>query len=265
MATLNISKLVLYDKWPGVPVPHAVYPNRTKGCGTAGKGWDNTVDNFSSADDTSRALNLSPASAGKTRVRIGEKRQAYHESTENPGSYTMMYLCLHSFEDGMDISKDFSDGHFFHAPNLTTNLCVSNSEWADTSVGPYFVVARCTTGSDFTRGSGAVAIFCSTYTYSDGTIVAANGYGDGYGWAWVGGVCPINDITLFDDETGAGKGIDFTVDSVLRGGPVFLCQTGVAAWLMTCDETNILDDTEGVVVVPNPAAMAIGWVCDSAA
>lgn len=262
MATLNISKLVLYDKWPGVPVPHAVYPNRTKGCGTAGKGWDNTVDNFSSADDTSRALNLSPASAGKTRVRIGEKRQAYHESTENPGYYQMIYLCLHSFEDGMDISKDFSDGHFFHSPSDI--VCISNSEWADTSVGPWFVVSRCTTGADVTRNC-AVAVFCSTFTYSDGTIVAANGYGDGYGWAWCGGVCPINDVTLLDDETGAGKGIDFTVDAVLGRGPVVLDQTGAAAWLMSADESNDFDLTTGVVTMPNRAARVIGWVCDSAA
>ena len=41
MANLRLSRLVLYDKWPGVPAPHAVYPTRTKGCGTAGKGWDN--------------------------------------------------------------------------------------------------------------------------------------------------------------------------------------------------------------------------------
>lgn len=264
MATINISKLVLYDNWPGVPMPHAVYPNRTKGCGTAGKGWDNTVDNYSSADETTRALNASAAKAGHNRTRIGEKRQAYHESTENPGYYTMMYLCLHSFEDGMDISYDFSDGHFFHASGLGL-LCISTTEWADTSRAPWFVTSRCITGNDMSKSGGPVAIFCSTYTYSDGTVVATQGYGDGYGWAWVGGVCPIKDVTMFDNKAdGAGKGFDFTCDEDIHKGPVFLCSTGAAAWLMSADESNIHDLTTGVTL-SDPGALAIGWVCDSAA
>lgn len=264
MANLHLTRLVLLDKWPGVPNPNIGFPTKTLGCGTAGKGWDNTVDNFSSADDTARALNKGSNTAGHTKVRLGEKRMAYHESTDSPGWYTMMYLCLHSFEDGMDISKDFSDGHLFHSPNLTTNLCVSNTEWADTSRAPYFVVARCTTGCDFTKAGGPVAVFCSTYTYSDGTNVSANGYGDGYGWAWIGGVCPCKDITLFDDETGAGKGVEITVDGALHKGPVFLCQTGAAALLMSCDESNVNDATTGVTGV-DPASLAIGWACASAA
>lgn len=260
MANLKLSKLVLYDNWPGVPNQNIGFPTRSLNCGTAGKGWDNTVDNFSSADETIRALNASPAS-GKTRVRIGEKRQAYTDNTNCPGYYTMMYLCLHSFEDGMDISKDFSDGHFFHSPSDVG--CISCSEWADTSVGPYFVVSRCTTGADVTRNVAA-AIFCSTYTYSDGTGVNANGYGDGYGWAWVGGVCPCKDITILDDETGAGKGVELTVDGVLGRGPVWLCQTGAAALLMSTDLSNINDATLGAGDEAI-AAQAIGWVCDSAA
>lgn len=259
MAKLNLSRLVLYDNWPGVPNQKIGFPTKSLNCGTAGKGWDNTVDNFSSADDTQRALNAAPVSGGKTRVRLGEKRQAYHDSTDSPGYYTMMYLCLHSFEDGMDISKDFSDGHFFHSPSDVG--CISCSEWADTSVGPYFVVSRCTTGADVTRNS-AVAVFCSTYTYSDGTGVNTAGYGDGYGWAWVGGVCPCKDVTLLDDETGAGKGVELTVDSVLGRGPVIMCQTGATAWLMSADMSNINDATLGA---QGECPAIIGWVCDSAA
>ena len=254
MANIRLSKLVLKDSWPGIVNLAAKKP---KFSANSKCGWDNTYDNFSTADATARALN-----ANRTQ-RIGEKRAAYQESTENPGWYTMMYLCLHSFEDGMDISKDFSDGHFFHGPMAQDVACASNSEWADTSLAPYFVVSRCTTGADVTRNC-AVAIFCSTYTYSDGTIVNANGYGDGYGWAWVGGVCPCKDITIFDDETGDQKGVDLTVDAVLGHGPVFLEVSGATAKLMSCDETNAMDDTEGVVTGPNPAALSIGWVCGSA-
>lgn len=255
MANLRLSNLILYDKWPGTPTPNASTPNYSP---NSKCGWDNTYDNFSSADDTARAIN-----ANRTQ-RLGEKREGYTDNTNCPGKYTMMYLCLHSFEDGMDISKDFSDGHLFHAPNLTTNLCASNSEWADTSELPYHVVARCITGCDMSKSGGPVAIPCSTYMYSDGTGVAANGYGDGYGWFWVGGVCPCKEITILDDGSGNTKGVDLTVDSALHKGPVFLCSTGAAALLMSCDETNIHDLTTGITL-SDPGALAIGWACVSAA
>lgn len=263
MANLRLSRLVLYDKWPGLPSPHAVYPNRTAACGTAGKGWDNTVDNFSVADDTSRYLNRGGPNRGGTRVRIGEKRQAYTDNTNCPGYYTMMYLCLHSFESGAakgDISKDFSDGRFFCAP--AGLVCASSSEWADTSVGPYHVVSNCYTGSDVTK-IGMLAIPCSTYIRSDGTLVdsANNGFGDGYGWFWVGGVCPCKDATLLDDETGSTKGVDITCES--DKGPVLVEVTGGAAWLLPADITNLTDATS--LTGPDTGGLIAGWVCDSAA
>ena len=257
MATIKLAKLILKDNWPGIVNLNAPgRPNRTV---NSKCGWDNTNDNFCTADDTARALNANPTQ------RIGEKRAAYQDSTDCPGWYTMMYLCLHSFENGMDISKDFSDGHFFHGPIAQDAACGSCSEWADTSYVPFFVVARCTTGSDITRNC-AVAIPCSTHIYSDGTIVNAQGYGDGYGWFWVGGVCPCKDITLFDNgANGAGKGVDLTVDANLGHGPVYLCQTGAAAWLMSAEETSAMDLTTGLALAIDPAALAIGWVCGSAA
>lgn len=249
MATLRLTKLVLDDKWPGPVNPNLGIPTG---------GWDNSKDNFSTADATGRAQNAGDA------VPLGQKRMAYTDNSNCRGSYTMMYLCLHSFEDGMDVSQDFSDGHFFHAPNLTSNADLSQTEWSDTSRGPYFVVSRCTTGNDFTTAGGPVAIPCSTKTYSDGTVNATNGYGDGYGWFWVGGVCPCKDVTIMDDS-GFFTGVDLTVDSLVRKGPVFLCQTGAAAWLMSCDPSNVMDDTAGAALNPSAAALRIGWVCDSAA
>lgn len=252
MANLRLTRLILNDTWPGVPNARIGIPT---------DGWDNTIDNFSSADETARALNA----RGKfPPVPLGEKRMAYTDNSNCPGWYTMMYLCLHSFEEGMDISCDFSDGNFFHGPTLT-NSDTSTSEWSDTSLGPYFVVSRCTTGSDFTRAGGPIAIFCSTNTSSDGTIVATRGYGDGYGWAWVGGVCPCKDITLFDDSLSL-KGVDLTVDSPMHRGPVFLENTSGCALLMSCDNTNIkdADPSEGNNLMI-AGARAIGWVCASAA
>lgn len=256
MANLRLTQLRL-KPWPGPVNFHAGIPNQSL---NSKCGWDNTNDNFSTADATARACN-----ANRTQ-RLGEHRAAYTDNTNCPGWYVMTYLCLHSFEDGMDISKDFSNGHLFHAPYVTTNLCMSNSEWSDTSELPGHVVIRCTTGCDITKGGCQVAIPCSTYTYSDGTGVYAAGYGDGYGWFWTGGVCPCKEITIMDDGSGNYKGVDLTVDGALHKGAVYLCTTGAAALLMSCDQSNVNDtDTTSAMVGPQPAAMAIGWCCMSAA
>lgn len=255
MANLKLSKLILNDKWPGIVNLNLGPPNQSAS-GKSKRGWDNTNDNFSTADDTARALN-----ANRTQ-RLGEKRSAYHESTDSPGWYTMMYLCLHCWSgDGglCDISKDFSDGHFWCAP--ASLGCISASEWADTSVGPYFVVTPCYTGSDVTK-TGIIAVPCSTHIYSDGTGVNAAGYGDGYGWFWVGGVCPCKDITLFDDETGAGKGVEITCE--VGRGPVIAEVTGGTAWLMAADMSNLADATDVAGTGRDMAGLIIGWTCDSA-
>lgn len=254
MANMRLCRLVLDDKWPGV-AQHADFPVRTSACGTNGKGWDNTIDNYSSADDTARALN-----AGPYAVPLGSKRQAYTDNTNCPGYYTMMYLCYHSFCDGLDISKDFSDGNFFCAPAAIG--CASCSEWADTSVGPYHVVSRCYTAiaSDATK-AGRIAIPCSTHIYSDGTGVNAAGYGDGYGWFWVGGVCPCKDATILDDETGDQKGVDLTCQCD-RGAQIIEITTGLPM-LMPDDMSNMADATGSVG--STTASIAIGWTCASAA
>jgi len=257
MANMQITKIVLNgSKWPGDPVPGLGYPTRTPACGSNGKGWDNTIDNFGSADDTQRALNASPAVGA--RVPMGQKRQMYYDSTENPGSYTMMYLAFHSYEDGMDISKDFSDGLFWCAP--VSAGCISTSEWADTSKGPYFVVGRCTTGTDATKGA-PLAIPCSTHIFSDGTVVNANGYGDGCGWFLIDGVIPAKDITLLDDETGAGKGVEITCQC--GRGPFIVEITGDQPILMPADISNVTDATGAVGL--SPESIVGGWCCGSAA
>jgi len=232
MARLRLTKLILEDNWPGVPDQRFSTPTN---------GWDNTVDNFSSADNTARAFNNS---GGSRRIRIGEKRQGYTDNTNCQGKFTMMYLCLHSFEKGLDISRDFSDGNMFHAP--AGPGCISNSVWSDGSTGPYFVVSRGGFGSDVSKHC-AVAVFCSTNTYSVGPDACVNGYGDGYGWAWVEGVCPCKEIAIFDDKTGSLKGAEITVDDNLDAGPVYLRRDG---------SSPILSGADG--------AVRIGWVCASA-
>ncbi len=259
MANLAIAKIILDGhKWPGAVNRWNWYPTKTAFCGTTGKGWDNTVDNFSSADETQRALNAGQPTNGGTRTPLGTKISCYYDSTENPGYYTVQYLAFHSFEDGMDISKDFSDGKFWCSGAAIG--CISCSEWADTSTGPWFVVTRCSTGGDQTQGS-PVCIPCSTHIYSDGTGVATNGYGDGCGWFLIDGVMPCKDITLLDDETGAGKGVEITCQC--ERGDIIIEITGDQPILMPADVSNLTDAT-GLVGIA-ASALTIGWACASAA
>lgn len=94
MANLFLTHLHLIDKWPG-------QANQNLGIPT--DGWDNTTENFNTADDTAKALN--------PPIPIGQKRTVYTDNTNAPGTYTMMYLAYNDYSS-LDISGDFSDGNF---------------------------------------------------------------------------------------------------------------------------------------------------------
>jgi hypothetical protein len=238
MATLKMRNLVLLDKWPGVP---------NMNLGMPANGWDNTKDNF-----VTTAVTDQPA------YPLGTKIAAYTDNTNCPGWYTMMYLQYHCYSSLLCISRDFSDGKFW----CSATKEYSTAQIADTTTGiPYYVVTSCVSGTTSCVTFGTpVAVPCATLG-GDGTTAVANDYGDAYGWFWVGGVCPCKDATLMDICTGTMVGVDMTVDTILHRGPVFLCTTGSAGWLMAADESNFNDLTTGIVVSADPAAMAIGWTC----
>lgn len=250
MAVVKLTKLILNGaKWPGMPV----------NLGMPTDGWDNTVDNFNSSDATHLAFN--------PPVPIGQKRQLYTDNSYAPGYYTMMYLCFHSFESGAIatncISGDYSDGYFWCAPVRPEKTCMSTSMWADTSGVPWFVVSKCATAGDQTRG-GPVAVPCCTHINSDGTVAATNGYGDGYGWFWVDGVCPAKDVTIFQGLAGSQAGADITTDALMGHGAVMLEVTGATGDLMSCEVSNIGDETT-LNAFFDPGSLAIGWICQSGA
>lgn len=249
MANLPLTHLILNDTWPGVP-------NVQKGIPT--DGWDNTFDNFNTADDTAKAF-VPPQP-------IGEKRMVYTDNTNAPGYYTMMYLAYHD-PSSVDISADFSDSAFWCAHTDTTH---ASPLGADLSTPPYYIVSRCYTAAfwDGTKGS-PIAVPCSTSIEADSSVdfgtgdPASNGFGHGWGWFWVGGVCPVKDATLLDDGSGNFKGADVTTDTLMRKGTVILEVTVATGHLMTADASNAGDVTtqgEG----PDSAALIIGWVDSSA-
>lgn len=236
MANARLTQLVLTDRMPG-----SVNPN----LGVPPNGWDNTRDNFKTTSATD-----APA------YPLGTKIMAYTDNTNCPGWYTMAYLMYHdSTATNACISQDFSDGKFWcsHTDVSTAQL------WSnDTSACPYFVVASCYSHStaDFTKG-GPVVVPCATLN-SDGTATYVQGYGDSYGWFWVGGVCPCKDVTIMD-SSGAGLGADFTTEAGMRIGPVFSCMT--ASTLIPATDYTIYGEATDVVGMR--PMQPFGYICMS--
>ena len=231
MANMRLTHLFLNDAFPG---------EANQSIGIPTDGWDNTIDNFNTADDTAKAL-LPP-------MPIGAKRQVYTDNINAPGYYTMMYLGYHD-QSSVDISADFSDGKFFCSHADTTHAVA----FGDGSTPPYWLLARCYSsgGCDATKGM-PIAVPCSTSIAGDSSVdivstdPAGIGYGHGFGWFWVGGVCPVNDVTLFTDvtlgETSGGKGVDITSLAMHPGEFVMLIDTATNT-ISNADVSNMTDAT----------------------
>jgi hypothetical protein len=247
MVNMRLGHFIMNDQWPG-------YPDANIGIPT--NGWDNTVDNFNTSDDTAKALDPPQP--------IGQKRTVYQDSSVCPGNYTMMYLVYHDVSD-VDVSADYSDGLMF-----CCHVDCTKSVWNDTSDTPYFVVSRCYTGTNFgtrtdaTRGL-PIAIPCATVT-ADSSLASTitdpyvTGFGDAYGWFWVGGVCPVKDVTLFRGTADSLLGADITVYNLIPGAVYCEISSGNLK-LNTGDMTDLFDET---LTSSYDLLPPVGWVCVSA-
>lgn len=121
MATVALTDVVLYDKWPG-----AVNPN----LGVPRNGFDSTSE--------CGTANSYP---------LGTKVMGYEDGTRNPGWFTMCYMRFHDGTDLAAAAGDPSDGYAacFHACGTAT---------ADGSLSSAFVVTNDLTNSDGTTGHG---------------------------------------------------------------------------------------------------------------
>jgi hypothetical protein len=223
MASYYLTDLRLVDNQPGAVNPHV---------GVPANGFDNTTDNFQTTS----------ATQGPS-YPLGTKVMAYSDATAAPGWYTMQYLAYHSYETGAlyDVSGDFSDGQFWctHADGSTAAF------YGETfSQVPWYVMSKCITkGAGDVSTYGAMAVPCATLA-SDGTACfSQGGYGDSFGWFWVGGVCPVDDVTIFRGLADSAKGADVTGDFPTKAkGPVFLeWSAALSTVMLTCDQTSQTD------------------------
>ncbi len=243
---ISISELNLIDRFPGPVNPNLGIPTN---------GWDNTVDNFvTTAEDTP------PPS-----YPIGTKIQAYTDNSCCPGYYTMAYLAYHCVSSAVGLIEqdDFSIGKAY-CSHYDGSEAVYSYEDA-TLVTPYFVMVSCENdvkASDITRG-GTLAIPCCSMSAGESESAYVSGYGDSFGWFWVGGVCPVNDITTYKGEADVttGVGMDLTADGHLIAGPFVMTfatdsgQPNFAGMSLALDTTDI---ETGL-----PYGCAVGYACTS--
>jgi hypothetical protein len=216
MANLKLTNVWLSDGFPG---------EANQNLGIPTDGWDNTTENLNTSDNTVLADN--------PPIPLGQKRSVYSDNSNAPGTYTMIYAAYHDYS-AVDISADYSDGPPFcaHADSTThTNI------GTDVSIAPYIMLSRCYTAAawDGTKGN-PVALPCSTSTGGDGTTSQTNGYGHGLGWFWCGGVCPVNDVTLFRGSADSAQGADTTA-TLTEPGPMTIAIDTARAVIAIADTT----------------------------
>jgi hypothetical protein len=244
---VTLSNLFLIDTWPGAVSPYLGIPTG---------GWDNTTDNFTET----------AASTPLPGYPVGTKISSYTDNSYCPGNYTMMYLNYHAYSDtnGVVSATDISlsKAFCFHYEGSD-----AVKYGVDASEVPYYVVTCCYSVAgvaDVTRGL-PTAIPCATIDAGESSAAQVSGYGDSYGWFWVGGVCPCADATLLQGTGSAENGPDITVDSICGRGPVFGAYSDSVLSLHNCDITNVGDTTSfeavgNMNVLTNP----IGYLCTSA-
>lgn len=254
MTTIHLGQMNLIDRWPG-----AVNPN----LGIPTGGWDNTTDNFNTADDT--------ASAWSPPYPVGTKIMAYTDNSHNPGYYTMMYLMYHCYSatggviDASTYCISNGYGYCFHYDDSDAQAYAA--EGADTSWVPYYVVASPFGGGgstcEITKGS-PLAIPCASLDYGESTAAYVSGYGDCYFWAWVGGVCPAADATFLQGaDINDPLGCEITTDAHIIPGPIVVEYTGNTG-IIEYAGISIGEDSTHVGVTSMPFGCAVAHVCTSA-
>ncbi len=247
MAGIALANIRLIDNWPG-----AVNPN----LGIPTNGWDATEDNFVTTS----------ADTPVPSYPLGTKIMAYTDNSACPGYYTMMYLMYHAISatvGTVDGTVDFTAGsHFCFHYDASDAV---HYDAADTSTVPYYVVGSiaggATAGLDVTKG-GAMAIPCASISAGESSAAFVSGFGDSFGWFWVGGVAPIKDVTLYRGDDDLVIGPDITCDANAMTGPAILEYTAATGILELCGFSTQNDATTGgTFVIPQAHA----YLCTSGA
>lgn len=249
MAVASFGDLVLVDRWPGHVNPNLGIPTN---------GWDGTDGNFvTTAADTPPPL-----------YPVGTKIEAYTDNSNNPGYYTMAYLAYHCYSSAIGLieSTDLSLGRGFCFHYDASDAVAYAAQGADTSIVPYYVVTSPESGadavSDITKG-GAVAITCATKSAGESSAAYVSGFGDSFGWFWVGGVCPVQDVSIFKGAQDTEfVGSDFTTGANFIAAP-FIVEYSSTTGKPDFAGPSQAEDSTDVGVTSLPFGCAVGYACTS--
>ena len=249
MGVISLGDLVLTDRFPGHVNPNLGIPTN---------GWDGTDSNFvTTAADTPPPL-----------YPPGTKIEAYTDNSNNPGYYTMAYLAYHCYSTGVGLIEaddiSLNVGFCFHYD--ASDAVDYAAQGADTSIVPYYVMAGIEGGADaFTDSSkgGAMAIPCLSKSAGESSAAYVSGFGDSWGWFWVGGVCPVQDVTLFKGEADASfVGLDVTAGGHLIAAP-FIIELTSANGVPDYAGASASEDSTDVGLTTLPFGCAVGYACTS--
>jgi hypothetical protein len=171
---IPIHEILLYDKWPGQPNPNLGVP--------AG-GWDSTI--YWCCQTTAT-------------VPPGTKASAYQDHTYAAGQYTMCYMMFLETSDFAEDCGAISEGVGIcgdiggECADSIDVLAASYGTVNDITESKWWIVTNSFVNGD-SSATGRVAIPASDLSTGE------------FGWCWVGGVCPVADVTKFDKQ-GSGAG-----------------------------------------------------------
>ena len=250
MAVVSIGDLQLIDRWPGHVNPNLGIPTN---------GWDGTTDNF-----VTTAADTPPPS-----YPVGTKIEAYTDNSNNPGYYTMAYLAYHCYSSTVGVieSDDLSIGKGF-CFRYDGSEAVAGSDYTTTTLNPYYVVAGIESHAgeaavtDATKG-GRLAIPCLSKSAGENVGAYVSGFGDSFGWFWIGGVCPVQDVTLFKGELDTDYvGLDLSTDAHVISAPFIVEFTTDSGILEYAGMSTAFDTTD--LETPNlPYNCEVGYSCTS--
>ena len=210
MATVNLKHVILKDKWPGYPNFNLSKP---------ANGFDSTVSGSGNNVDTA----LYPPG---TKIAV---QYTAADQTNWPGQSIFAYL---KFYEGTDSAFDVGDPSTGYCACFYADLTTTG----DGSIAGPYIITNDLTNSDGTQG-GAIAFPCTDLSAGE------------YGWCWVGGVCPVADVTRLAGEIKTQGGVAEGCQLFIEDDGTNAAAVNIADATLITDSTSYNDLTQGFDIV----------------
>lgn len=172
MANLSLRRVMLYDKWPGIPNLNAGIPTG---------GFDAT---------SGHSCVTAPVYPPMTKIQAYQRGS---DASDCQGPYTMIYLAFNEMS-GVNPIACGSTGTVV-CGHIDSTAWTSIGHWGDGSAAPYTVTNNSACMDATSHGQIAIGVQKSGAADSDTTATTYR-----WQWFWCGGVCPFTDMTQLDHD-----------------------------------------------------------------